>query len=103
MIILVVDDSDTNRRLLRAILSAEGFGMLEASDGLEALKVLEREKIDVIVSDILMPNMDGYRFCAEVRRDERFRDLPFVVYTSTFASSSDEKLALEVGADRFIR
>lgn len=103
MTILVVDDAETNRRLLRAIFSTEGYRVLEAGDGLEALQILGREQIDVIVSDILMPNMDGYRLCAEVRRDARFRNLPFVFYTSTFASSSDEKLALEVGADRFIR
>jgi len=73
MTILVVDVAETNRRLLRAIFSAEGYHVLEADDGLEALQILGRDKIDVIVSDILMPNMDGYRLCAEVRRDERFR------------------------------
>ena len=60
MNILVVDDSETNRKLLRVNLETEGHTILEAADGLEALATLEREKVDAIISDILMPNMDGY-------------------------------------------
>jgi len=73
MKILIVDDHPTNRELLRAQLEAEGFTVLEAADGLEALSVLERETIDTVISDIMMPRMDGYRFCLEVRKRERFR------------------------------
>ena len=69
---------------------------------MEALAVLEREKVDAIISDILMPRMDGYRFCYEVRASERFRHLPFIFYTSSYTSQGDEKLALEMGADKFL-
>src|SRR5947207_1397611 len=55
--ILVVDDHPTNRKLLRAILEAEEFNILEAADGMEALIVLEREKVDAMIADILMPRM----------------------------------------------
>ncbi|GEM_PF-929392 len=103
MNILIADDFEPNRRLLRAIFSHEGFRIFEAGDGVEALQILERERAEVVVSDILMPNMDGYRLCAEIRRHTRFRDLPFVFYTSTYTSPSDERLALELGADLFIR
>jgi len=94
MKILVVDDHPTNRELFRAQLETEGFTVLEAADGLKALSLLERETIDTIISDLRMPRMDGYRFCLEVRKSERFRSIPFIVYTSTFSAPGDEKLAL---------
>jgi two-component system, sensor histidine kinase and response regulator len=103
MNVLIVDDIGTNRRLLRAILEAEGIKTCEASDGLEALNALQYGKIDAIISDILMPRMDGYQLCQKVRRDERFEDLPFIFYTSTYISPADEKLAMNCGADRYIR
>jgi two-component system cell cycle sensor histidine kinase/response regulator CckA len=102
MNILIVDDIATNLKLLDAILEAEGHSVFEAADGVEALEILEREKVDVIISDILMPRMDGYRFCYEVRASERFRRLPFIFHTSSYTSKSDEKLALEMGADKFL-
>ncbi|HEV7428027.1 MAG TPA: PAS domain S-box protein [Thermoanaerobaculia bacterium] len=101
--ILIVDDQPINLRLLRAELEAEGHTVFEASNGEEGLTVLDRQQIDVIISDILMPVMDGYRFCYEVRRSERHRAIPFIVYTSTYLSPSDEKLSLDLGADRYLR
>src|SRR3954468_2018407 len=101
--ILIVDDQPINLRLLRAELEAEGHVVFEAMNGVEGLLVLERQPIDVIISDIFMPVMDGYRFCYEVRRSERHRDIPFIVYTSTYLSPSDEKLSLDLGADRYLR
>ena len=103
MKILIVDDVATNRRLLRAVLEAQEFQVVEASDGLEGLAILERETVDAIISDILMPNMDGYRFCEEVRRSERLFRLPFIIYTSTYNSASDERLALDMGADKYLK
>jgi PAS domain S-box-containing protein len=102
MNILIVDDIAVNRKLLCAILEAEGHSIMEAADGAEALVVLKHEKVDAIISDILMPRMDGYRFCYEVRTSEHLRHLPFIFYTSSYTSSSDEKLALEMGADKFL-
>ncbi len=103
MNILIVDDHAINRRLLVAQLSDEAFTVFQAADGVEALAVLEREKIDAIISDILMPRMDGYRLCHEVRSSERWHALPFIIYTATYTSPDDEKVSLELGADRFLR
>lgn len=103
MKILVVDDRAPNRHLLRAQLEGEGHAVAEAADGVEALEVLAREPFDAVISDILMPRMDGYRFCHEVRRSERLRELPFIVCTATYTSAADEKLCLDLGADRFLR
>ncbi|MBV8544041.1 MAG: PAS domain S-box protein, partial [Acidobacteria bacterium] len=101
--ILIVDDQPINLKLLRAELEAEGHTVFEGSNGEEGLAVLDQQQIDIIISDILMPVMDGYRFCNEVRRSERHRNIPFIVYTSTYLSPSDEKLSLDLGADSYVR
>src|SRR5262245_33330096 len=103
MNVLILDDAVANRKLLRVQLEAEGITVLEANDGVEGLAELKGEKVDGAISDLLMPNMDGYRFCYEVRKSEEFRDLPIIIYTSTYTSASDEKLSLELGADKYLR
>jgi len=103
MKVLVVDDIASNLKLLRATLEAEDVTVGEAADGVAALTVLGHEKFDAVISDILMPRMDGYRLCREIRSDPRLRDLPIIVYTSTCLSPGDEQLALRSGADRYLR
>jgi CheY-like chemotaxis protein len=102
MNILIVDDIATNRKLLRVTLEAEGHATIEAADGVEALQILARENVDAVISDILMPNMDGFRLCHEIRKSERFHALPFIIYTSTYTSPGDVKLAQTVGADKYL-
>jgi PAS domain S-box-containing protein len=103
MNLLIVDDTPTNLNLLRAQLEAEGRVVFEARDGVDALALLERQRVDVVISDILMPRMDGYRFCHEIRKHARLHDLPIILYTSTYTSPGDEKLALAVGADKYLK
>jgi CheY-like chemotaxis protein len=102
MNILIVDDIATNRKLLRVTLEAEGHTILEAADGVEALQVLGRETVAAVISDILMPNMDGFRLCHEIRKIEKLHALPFIVYTSTYTSSEDVKLSHSIGADKYL-
>ncbi len=99
---LVVDDLALNRKLLRAQLEGEGHEVVEAGHGVAALKALEQENVDGIISDILMPEMDGYRLCLEIRRSARWSGLPFILYTSTYNSPSDRELASTVGADAYL-
>jgi len=103
MNILIADDNPIELKLLQAQLEAAEHCVFPAADGVEALAVLGREEIEAIISDILMPRMDGYRLCYEVRKDERLCSLPFIFYTSTYTSPSDEKLARELTADAFLR
>ena len=103
MKLIVVDDIATNRELLRERFEAAGHTMFEAADGIEALQILAREEVEAVLSDILMPRMDGYRLCHEIRTNERLRDMPIVIYTSTYNSPSDEKLALRLGADKYLK
>ena len=103
MNVLLVDDNATNRKLLGAVLQGEGLQTCEAADGVEALAILKSQPFDAIISDILMPKMDGYRFCFEVRRHAEFAEIPFIFYTATYTSLADEKLGLQAGASAFLR
>ena len=102
MNILIVDDVAANRKLLRLQLEAEGFGVIEAADGIDALEMLLHEPVDAVLSDILMPRMDGYRLCHEERKSPTLRDLRFVLYSSTYTSPADVSLGDTVGADQYI-
>jgi CheY-like chemotaxis protein len=102
MNLLIVDDIAINRRLLKVTLEEQGYSVLEAGDGVEALQILDRETVDAVISDVLMPNMDGFRLCCEIRKSDRFHALPFIILTSTYTSPADRKLAQAVGADRYL-
>lgn len=92
-----------NVKLLRAQLEAEGHDVIEARDGVEALEVLKRGSVDALISDILMPRMDGYRLCREIRKSANANaGVPIVLYTATYSSASDRQLAETVGADFFL-
>src|SRR5258705_3610761 len=101
--VLIADDNAINRKLLRVLLEAEGHRIVEADNGVAALKVLEHHNIDAVVSDVLMPEMDGFRLCYEIRKHARLKTLPFIVYTASYTSALDENVALQFGVDRFIR
>lgn len=103
MTVLIVDDQDINLRLLRAVLEAESYSVVHAVDGVDALETLRKQPVNAIISDILMPRMDGYRFCSEVRRDARLCNIPFIFYTATYTSPADEKLCYDLGADLYLR
>jgi PAS domain S-box-containing protein len=102
MKILIVDDHPANLRLLRAQLEAEGHDVVDAANGAEALRRLDAESVDGMISDILMPEMDGYRLCQEVRKRETLFTLPVVLYTSTYNSPGDRLMALKSGADAYL-
>ena len=70
---------------------------------MDALALLERQRVDAVISDILMPRMDGYRLCHEIRKHARLLDLPVIIYTATYTSPGDEKLALDMGADKYLK
>ncbi|MCB0463127.1 MAG: sigma 54-interacting transcriptional regulator [Flavobacteriaceae bacterium] len=102
--ILIVDDTYENLYLLRVILEEAGYHVIEANDGREGLKKLhENNHVDLIVSDILMPVMDGYMFCQACKKDKLFKNIPFVFYTSTYTEKLDEDFALKLGAAQFLR
>jgi two-component system, cell cycle sensor histidine kinase and response regulator CckA len=102
MRILIVDDHDRNRYVLRALLAGHGWTVDEARHGAEALSRGRASPPDLVVSDLLMPVMDGYTLLRHWKADDRLRTIPFVVYTATYTEPNDERLALDLGADAFI-
>ncbi len=103
MKLLIVDDHVNNRMVLRWSLEAEGCQVLEAANGLEALAVLAREEVDAVITDILMPQMDGFRLCHEIRSSPTLNSaMPVIFYTGTYNSAADQELARAVDADDYL-
>lgn len=99
---LIVDNNEQNLYLLQTMLKGQGYDVMTAGNGVEALEQARRVPPDIIISDILMPVMDGFTLCREWQKDERLRKIPFVFYTATYTDPHDEELALSLGAARFI-
>jgi class 3 adenylate cyclase len=98
--VLAVDDQPANLKLLEAVLAPRGYKVRTAGSGAEALEALAKEDVDLVLLDIVMPDMDGYEVCRAIRADERSAFLPVVMIT---ASDKQERLAaLEAGADDFV-
>ncbi|MCX8030824.1 MAG: PAS domain S-box protein [Thermodesulfovibrionales bacterium] len=102
MKILIVDDNTDSRVLLEKLLKSRGYDVLSASNGVEALEKISLYMPDLIISDILMPEMDGFELCRRVKTDQNLSKIPFVFYTATFVDRKDERLALSLGASRFL-
>lgn len=100
--ILVVDDVEENRYVLKKLLESGQNKIILAENGRDALKKAQNDLPDLIISDILMPVMDGYSLCKICKSDERLKHIPFVFYTSTYTDPKDEAFALKLGADLFL-
>ncbi len=100
--VLIVDDKDDNLYLLRALLQGHGHTVVEAHHGAEALARARQDPPELVVSDLLMPVMDGYTLLRNWKSDARLHGIPFIVYTATYTDPRDEELALHLGADAFI-
>jgi DNA-binding response OmpR family regulator len=99
--ILVVDDSAPNVKLLRLILGAAGYRVLDAYSGADALEILHREKPDAMLLDVRMPGMSGYDVCRQIRKDPEFSGLPVIMVTAL--SLAEERIVgIEAGATDFI-
>ena len=101
MTVLTVDDSRMMREMPAMVLREAGFNVLQAEDGLDGLKVLEEAEPDVIITDINMPNLDGYGFIEGVRRDRRHRSRPILVL-STESDPEKKGRARAAGATGWI-
>jgi len=102
MKILLVEDNEDSRNLLVKVIRAYGHEAMAAANGAEALEQALVQPPDIIVSDILMPKMDGYQLCQECKQNEQLQNIPFVFYSATYTLDEDKKFALSLGADAFI-
>jgi diguanylate cyclase (GGDEF)-like protein len=100
--ILIAEDSPTQAEKLRYLLEEDGYSVIAVSNGKQALAEARRRKPTLIVSDIMMPEMDGYTLCREIKRAEELKDIPVILLTS-LSDIRDIMKGLECGADNFIR
>lgn len=102
MKIMIVDDREDSAALLARQLSVLGHESTTVSNGLQALDLLASVRPGMIISDILMPGMDGFRLCSNLKEDPVLRSIPFVFYTAAYTDPRDAEFALSIGARRLL-
>ena len=100
--VLIVEDHEENRNLLKMLLEANGYRVTDAGDGLAALACARRDPPDAIVSDALMPKMDGFALCRAWMQDASLRAIPFIFYSATYVHPDDEQFGVALGAVRYL-
>jgi diguanylate cyclase len=100
--ILIVDDNAMNRKLLASLLHHEGYEIMEAVDGRDALAAMHAVRPQLVMSDILMPTMDGYEFVRQLRADAEFVDIPVIFHTAHYHEREAQKLAQVCGVARVL-
>jgi len=101
MKILVVDDDKTTRKLLSLYLKAKGYEVVTAENGLDAMEKLGTENINLVVTDMNMPYMDGIELTKHLRADDSWKDIPILMVT-TEADDDERKKAYEMGVDDYL-
>lgn len=99
--ILIVDDMPSNVLLLETIVSEEGYDALAATNAFEALEILKREVVDLILLDVMMPKMNGFELCRLLKADPKYRSIPIVILTA-LAQKSNRIEGIEAGADDYL-
>lgn len=100
--ILIVDDNSNDRYLLEAVLKGYGYDVTSTENGAEALLLARKCPPDAIISDIMMPLMDGFGLCREWKLDETLKTIPFIFYTATYTTYKDKEFGMSLGAERFL-
>ncbi|HNN14737.1 MAG TPA: response regulator [Anaerolineales bacterium] len=100
--ILYVEDNPDNRNLIRRVLNAEGYALVEAANANQAIERISSEKIDLILMDINMPEMDGYTLTAKIKQMEKYSRIPIIAVTANVMRGDREK-SLEAGCDGYIQ
>ncbi len=102
MKLLIIDDDQDTRRILQLILAAEGYEIVTAVDGFDGVARTRIDRPALVITDILMPRMDGFQYLSEIRKIAEFQDLPIVFYTGNYLDQEDELLARQLGVTRFL-
>lgn len=99
--ILIIEDEAEMVEMIKMRLEANNYEVLAAYDGWSGLEMAKKEKPDLIILDLMLPKMDGYKVCVMLKRDQRYMKIPIIMFTAR-AQESDEKLGFECGADAYI-
>jgi len=99
--ILIVDDEEDLRKMLRFRLEAVGYEVDEASDGQIGLDMARSNNPDLIILDLMLPKIDGFKICRMLKFDERYRHIPIIMFTAR-AQKEDEEIGKEMGADAYV-
>ncbi|NLF51916.1 MAG: response regulator [Leptolinea sp.] len=100
--ILIVEDNPQNLYMLEVLLQSNGYIVLKATNGQDGLDLAAANPPDMVISDILMPTMDGFALCQAWNTSETLKHIPFIFYTATYTDEKDEAFALSLGAARFL-
>lgn len=100
--ILIAEDNSQDRYLMESLLKGNNYEVISAKNGKEALALARKEPPDMIISDLMMPVMDGFSFCRECKNDDLLKSIPFVCYSATYITPKDVDFAISIGAVRFI-
>ena len=100
-LILIVDDNETNRDILLSRLGTQGYRLLQAADGQEALDIARGERPDLILLDVMMPKIDGFDVCRQLKADASLPFMPIILVTAK-ADSKDVVAGLDAGADEYL-
>ena len=100
-VVLIADDSPTIRKFVSVLLKTKGYEIVDASDGMQALEALPSRRIDLIITDLNMPNIDGFELIKAVRASEEYGDIPIIILSSLAGSDEIEK-GIQYGANSYL-
>lgn len=100
-VVLIADDSPTIRKFVSFALALKGYEIIQVSDGMQALEKLPSEKIDLVITDLNMPNIDGFELIKTIRSNEDYKDIPIIILSSLTGKEEIEK-GIETGADSYL-
>lgn len=99
--VMVVEDNEKNRKLVRVVLKAKGYNIIEAATGEEALNLLKNQKPDIILMDIQLPDIDGLTLIKQIKASVITKDIPIIAVTA-YAMKGDEQKILDTGCDAYV-
>lgn len=102
MKILIVDDNPNDRKILKYNLEHRDCELIEAQDGQEGIEMASKHRPDIIISDAMMPGVDGFQFLRVIKQDQALKSIPFIFYTATYIGHREAELAISLGAEAYI-